>query len=230
MKKRSLLIILSLTLVVALTGCGANTTNSVAEEQQEVTDLEDNASEITSDTADLDINKVSDDENSSNETVEEKSTVEFTTLNFGDTISNDFIEMTINSASTSQELLPTDTSSVYSYMSDKDNETYFYIMGNIKNVGGDSYSVEDMNIQFTFDNKYNYTGYIAADDGGNDFYGDHVKPFGTVKYYMYASVPDELINSYSTCKVQFAFHENCEHDYKTDFSLYEYCYEINLTK
>ena len=138
--------------------------------------------------------------------------------------------MTIKKASTSQELKPTDTSSVYSYMPDKDNETYFYVTGNMKNVGGDSYSVEDMNIQMTFDDKYNYTGYIAADDGGNDFYGDYVKPFGSVKYYMYASVPDELINSYSTCKIQFGFHDNFRHDYKTDFSLYEYCYEINLTK
>jgi len=173
-------------------------------------------------------NQVSDGNNGEQE--EEESKVEFQTVNFGDTITTDFIEMSIVKASTSQELKPTDTSSVYSYFSDKDDETYFYITGDIKNIGGDSYSVEDMNIQLTFDDKYNYTGHIAADDGGNDFYGDYVKPFGKVKYYMYASVPDELIKSYSTCTIQFAFHDNCKSDYHSDFSLYEYCYEIVLTK
>ena len=160
----------------------------------------------------------------------DKPDTQFAKVNFGDTITTDFTEMTIDTAETAQELLPSDTSGVYSYIPDQDGETYFYLLGTIKNTAGDSYSVEDMNIVISFDNKYNYTGYIAADDGGNDFYGDYVKPFGSVKYYMYASVPDELINSYTTCTIRFGFHENFQHDYKTDFSVYEYCYEIDLTK
>ena len=155
---------------------------------------------------------------------------EFIQVNFGDSIKTDFVEMTIERASIAQELKPTDTSGVYSYMSDKENETYFYITGSMKNIGGDSYSVEEMNIQMTFDGKYNYSGHIAADDGGNDFYGDTVKPLGSVKYYMYALVPDELIESYSTCVVRFAFHDNFKHDYHSDFNLYEHCYTITLSK
>ena len=157
-------------------------------------------------------------------------TASFTNLNFGDQIKLDFVEMTITGASTSQELYPTDTSGVYSYYADKENETYFYIYGEIKNIGGNSYSVEDMNIQLTFDGKYNYTGYVAADDGGNDFYGDIVKPFGKVKIYIYASIPDELINSYTTCTVKFAFQDEFKNDYDTDFAKYKYCYKVDLVK
>ncbi len=185
---------------------------------------------VEQNSSDSNVNQVFSDSNQVDNNSSEGKNVEFKTVNFGDTITTDFLEMTIEKASTSQELKPTDTSSVYSYMEDQDNETYFYITGNMKNVGGDSYSVEDMNIQMTFDDKYNYSGFIAADDGGYDFYGDYVKPFGSVKYYMYASIPDELISSYSTCKIRFAFHDNFKDDYKTDFSKYEYCYEINLTK
>ena len=157
-------------------------------------------------------------------------TTSFTNLNFGDQITLNFVEMTIKGAATSQELYPTDTSGVYSYYSDKENETYFYIYGTIKNVGGNSYSVEDMNVLLTFDGKYNYRGYVAADDGGNDFYGDTVKPFGQVKVYIYASIPDELINSYTTCTVKFAFHDEFKHDYATDFAKYAYCYKVDLVK
>lgn len=219
MKKKVLALILMSTL--GLCACGnstaTQTTNHVTNSSNE--DVVEKGSAAQNNQ----VNEAAEDET-------EEETVDFQIVNFGDTITNDFIEMSIESASTSQELNPTDTSGVYSYMSDQDGETYFYILGNIKNVGGDSYSVEDMNIQFTFDDKYNYTGYIAADDGGNDFYGDDVKPLGTVKYYMYVSAPDEIVNSYSTCRVQFAFHENCEYDYKSDFSVYEYCYQIDLSK
>lgn len=157
--------------------------------------------------------------------------VEFTKVKYGDTISKDFVEMTIEKAATAQELKPTDTTGVYSYMADRDGETYFYLTGTIKNIGTDSYSVEEMKIEFCFDDKYNYSGYVKADDGGNDFYGDYVKPFGSVKYYIYASIPDELISSYSNCVIRFAFAD--DFGYKSsfdDFDEYDHRYEIKLNK
>lgn len=81
-----------------------------------------------------------------------------------------------------------------------------------------------------FDSKYTYTGSVAADDGGRNFMGYDVKPLSTVKYYIYSSIPDELINSYSTCTIRFAFKENFEHELYADFSLYDYRYQIELEK
>lgn len=218
--KRTAVLLLSIILCVIFAACGSpNSENTV----------EDNSSGNSNSANQVD-NSANHTADAKDSTKDEDSDVHFTTLNFGDTISTDFVEMTIQKAETAQELYPTDTSGSYNYKPDQDGETYFYVLGTIKNTSGDSYDVEDMRIVMTFDGKYNYSGYIAADDGGNDFYGSYVKPFGSVKYYMYASIPDELISTYSTCVVKFAFHENFEHDRKSDFSVYEHCYEINLTR
>lgn len=128
-------------------------------------------------------------------------------VNIGDTITLDFVEIGIEDHSISDTILPVDTSRMYSYISDVENEKYFYISGTLKNTSGNSYSVEDVLVEMAFDNKYNYRGYLAA-SSGNDFYADTVKPLGTVKYYIYSSVPDELINSYKTCVITFGFSDS----------------------
>ena len=87
-----------------------------------------------------------------------------------------------------------------------------------------------MAIQMTFDGKYNYPGYIAADDGGYDFFGNYVKPFGAVRYYMYTSIPDELMSQYSTCEVKFAFHDNFRPDFSSDFSKYENRFSVLIQR
>lgn len=174
-------------------------------------------------------NVVAEDSNQISGSSEDK--VEFTKVKYGDVISKEFVEMTIQKASTAQELKPTDTTGVYSYMADKEGETYFYLTGTIKNIGADGYSVEEMEIEFCFDDKYNYSGYVKADDGGDDFYGDYVKPFGSVKYYICASIPDELISKYSTCVIRFAFDDNFGHrSFMDDISEYDNRYEIVLNK
>lgn len=112
-------------------------------------------------------------------------------------------------------------------MSDKENEKYFYLKGTLKNISGDSYDSEDIVAQITFDDKYNYNAYLKADDGGNDFYGHVVKPFGVVTYYIYASVPNELIEIYSTCTIKFGFKENFSGSYYDDFDECDYLYQIS---
>lgn len=137
-------------------------------------------------------------------------------VNLGETIANDTLEIVIDTASTSQEIKPADTSRVYSYIGDKDGETYFFLTGNLKNIAGVDYDVDELKLDFCFDEKYNYTGRVIIDVGENDFYNTAVKPLQTVKYYMYASIPDEMIESYSTCTVQFAVKDSA--------------YEITVTK
>ena len=137
-------------------------------------------------------------------------------VNFGETFSNEILEIVIDSASTMQEIKPSDTSGVYSYISDVPNETFFFLTGSAKNLSGEDYDVTEMQIDFCFDDAYNYSGNIVIDEGGDDFYNDNIKPLKTVKYYMYASVPDEMVDSYTTCSVQFSVKGNV--------------YEINLTK
>ena len=155
---------------------------------------------------------------------------EFITVNLGDEINTDFFEMTIEKVLTSEELRPTETKGSYTYYENIEGETYLYITGKIKNIGGETYSAEMMDVRMIFDGKYKYYGRIAAEDGIDGFQGYHIKPLGSVRYYMYASVPDEIINTYSTCVVQFSFNDPFKDSRLFDRGEYEFCYEINLTK
>ena len=222
--KKTALLMLSIVICLFFGGCGNfNVENTANDANEDIIENSNTVNHVT-DSDDLDDSEDLDEHDNTQE-------ASFTKVNLGDSITTDFVEMTVEKAETSDAIKPTDTSSVYSYKPEQDNETYFYLVGNIKNISGDSYDVEEMNIVMTFDGKYNYTGYIAADDGGNDFYGNYVKPLSSVKYYMYASVPDELIATYSKCTVKFGFHENFENtSFVTEFNECEYCYSIDLTK
>lgn len=156
--------------------------------------------------------------------------VSFQNVNLGTQITLDFLEMTFDTVSYAQELKPTDTSRVYSYIADKENEQYFYLSGSIKNIGGAGYSVKNIVSEIVFDNKYTYNAHLAADNGGNDFYGDYVEPFGGVKYYIYASVPDELLNQYSTVTFRFGFKNNFSGSYYDDFDECNYLYQLSAMK
>lgn len=154
----------------------------------------------------------------------------FINLNIGDKITLDFVEFTVDSASWSDELKPTDTNGVYSYMPDEENESYFWLCGTMKNISGNAYSVEDLVSEIVFDNKYTYTAHLAADDGGNDFYGDYVNPLCSVKYYIYISAPDEIKEIYNTTTVKFGFEKNFAGSYYDDFEDCDYLYTITLYK
>lgn len=126
-------------------------------------------------------------------------------IKIGDTISLDFVEMSFDETGVADTILPVDTSGVYSYIGDKENEKYFYLTGTLKNTSGNAYSADNIYAQMIFDGKYTYSAILAACDGSNDFYGDRVNPLASVKYYIYASIPDELIESYSKCVIIFGF-------------------------
>lgn len=123
----------------------------------------------------------------------------------GDTISLNFVEISLEEAGVSDTILPVDTSRGYSYISDNELEKYYYVTGVLKNLSGNAYSADDIFAEMVFDGKYTYSAYLIACAWSNSFYDDYVKPLGTVKYYIYASVPDELIESYSECILTFGF-------------------------
>lgn len=137
----------------------------------------------------------------------------FKELSYGETESTDFVEITIDKIGIAQEIKPTDTSSVYSYLSDKDGEQYIYLTGSMKNTGTESYGIENIKSDIILDGNYKYVAFLKADNGGNDFYNDTLKPFGKDKFYIVASVPDELIEKFESVEVRFGFDDN----FKTRF-------------
>lgn len=157
----------------------------------------------------------------------EKGDAEFTTVSWGDTVTTDFISMSLDSVKTAAPNLESPKGNWY--FEGEDGKTFFYISGSVKNLGSDRYELTGMHVVFTFDDKYNYIGEIKP---LKELYiEDYIDPLETAEYYMYVDVPSEVIDSYSKCTVKFAFNKNLEYDYlEHDFNDYEYCYQVNLDK
>ena len=163
-------------------------------------------------------------------TEQKENAITFESVNVGSRIKKDYIEMSFEQAGTADSILPSNpTELFYSTFPDEENKTYFYVTGTVKNTGANAFMINNIFCNLEFDGKYNYSASIKVDTG-NDFYTSNIDPLATEKYYIFASVPDEMISSYSTCKVQFAFHNNMKSDYRADFDRFENRYEITLTK
>ena len=145
------------------------------------------------------------------------------------------METTLTKASYSYELNPSDTSSAYVYMQGTDGQKYFYVEGNFKNLAGYSAEPDNSIVKFKFDDKYEYTGTVYEDSGTdiNQFFS--VNPLETVKIYIAAQVPDEIIDSYSSVTVDWMMDDMFG---STDSSHYQYVqedtvqydYQLNLKK
>jgi len=236
--KKPIAILLAGLFVAVTAACGGTENNSAALQRleaenaslvQENSALKEQIATLEAQIAALEaqVNKITD----TSTQLEEETPKEprFTKVNLGDTVTLDFAELTFESAAWSDDIKPTDTSGVYSYMSDEEGESYFWLCGTLKNTSGEKFNVDNTYGEIVFDNKYSYTAYLIADDGGNDFFGDTVKPLKTIKYYIYASCPDEIKESYSSAVVNFAFKDNFAYEYKSDWTLYDNLFTISLS-
>lgn len=256
--KKVYIILIAITMSLFLVACGSSSTDSsllaasqarvkelegqLAEAEAKVSELEarintiddsssqqeDGGAENAATNSESKVNSINDNTSKQDESVPAED--EFIQLNLGDCITLDFVDFTVDSASWSDTIKPTDTSGFYSYKPDNDNESYFWLCGTMKNTSGNAYSVEDIVSEIVFDDKYTYNAYLIADDGGDDFYGDYVKPLSTVKYYIYVSAPDEVKEIYNSATVRFGFANNFSGSYYDEFEECDYLYEVKLAK
>ena len=162
---------------------------------------------------------------------EEKEAVTVHPVSVGETVKKpDGIELTIDAVGTADRILPSAPGWVMiDNAPDLENETYFFISGTMKNLSGDTYSIGAVYSNFLFDGKYNYEGTIRHDTGDMLFFGP-IKPLETIPYYIYVSVPDELVGMYASFKIQLGFHNNFKTDMKPSFERFENQYESKRLK
>ena len=249
--KRVMALALVFVLLFALCACGNKEpqTNSsqpsvdeqgaensqISEVPDDVQNTEDNqSSEVPVDEQDTNENKmdttVSDGPDTSNETQEPETTI--TEVNFTEQITTDFVEIVIDGASYGDEIKPDNPQRVYSYMSDQDGEKYVYLYGTIKNVSGETFEFADnMFAELVFDDKYIYSGSITADEGGDFSYiYASLKPLKSEKFYIIASIPDELEEQYTKVVVKFGFCENFNGPYNIQENECDYLYSVTVTR
>lgn len=214
---------LCISLALCLTACGS-TTEPPKETNDSYVGTTDNSSNEVS-------NKMNDNEEVISK-VESDDTTSFHEISFGETQTLDFVEFTIDGASSGDEIKPANPQNVYTYESDLDGEKYIYIYGTIKNISGDQFEFADnMYAKMTFDDKYNYRASIIADeDGSFSYIYAYLDPLKSERFYIIASVPDEMENQYSKVNVKFGFAENFDGEYNIQEDECDYLYSITVTK
>ena len=156
------------------------------------------------------------------ETTANSEPTEAKTVGIGDTINEDFLEMTIEGVVEEQEVKPSNTDGWYTYKADNTDETYVVVYGTMKNLAGDDFDLlGGTEVSFCFDDTYNYDGIIQVEETDESGFDNYLKPLATKNYIIVTTVPDELIDMYSSCVVTFRFSENIEQSYE-----YEYTYDI----
>lgn len=150
-------------------------------------------------------------------------------LKIGDTIETDYCRMMLDKYDSDAEITSgTSQSGYYRYYASENGDPYFYIFGSFKNLSGKPVDIRNIYVQMCFDETYNYKGEISGvSDAIGDFIID-VSPLAEVNYYIYAAVPQELIDSYTTCEIKVGFTENF--DYKVidvnDLPQFKMCDDI----
>lgn len=136
-----------------------------------------------------------------------------TVVKMGDTIETDYFSMSLEGYDSDTEIRSGSSQyGTYSYYKSDNGDPFFYVYGALKNLGGKPVDVRNIYVQFCFDGKYNYKGTVDGFSGDHSDFIRDVSPLASVNYYMYASVPQELINSFTTCTVRVGFTRNF--DYK----------------
>lgn len=172
--------------------------------------------------------------NNTDETVESISSNDdgYTVITLGEQISLDFVEFTIDGWAQGEELIPENPTSYYRYFADTEGQSYFYVWGTLKNTSGNSYEFADSPLcNITFNNKYNYTATISADEGGTFSYiYAYLDPLVSEKFYISVSIPDELATTFTTAEVKLSFMDNFEYNHSSIDSDYTNHYKIIVTK
>ena len=110
-----------------------------------------------------------------------------------------------------------------SIVKNKKNAKYIAIYGEIKNTGTTSFWGSTGIDGLAIIDGYTYDLNVFP-------LNDEIEPFDTSLFYLYALVPNELANSFTSCIFQFGFDENLTKEtlLSKDFEKYDYRYEIKL--
>lgn len=152
-----------------------------------------------------------------------------TTIKLGeDVVAKDVVEFKLDEAVWMEEILPSNTSSVYSYHEDVEGEVYFVIKGTVKNISGETIETKHgslMEIKFNDKYKYEPDTLIEDSDGKGFNYGD-VRPLSSGNFLIYVSVPNEIKENYENATLTWSFNDMVDYVYPGDVC--EFSYELNL--
>ncbi|UCZ52920.1 hypothetical protein LGQ02_19395 [Bacillus shivajii] len=198
---KKLLMVLSFSLV--LIGCSNSETAALEEQIEELKEEnEELRSELASKEEEAEASIKSDVEEVKEEEVAEKVEEEDTndTLQFGKQyIVEGFAEFTIDEFEFVDEILPPNTSSVYSYYElNNSNNIYLLLTGEIKNLSTGTIDTGNFSNDFSgtafYKNDFTYDNvrFGSPTTSDSNFHNDRIDPLEDRLFYIYVEVPKEV--------------------------------------
>lgn len=123
-------------------------------------------------------------------------------------IETDDYNFTLTGASWDYDLLPPDTSSVYSYREGTEGKTFLVIRGQFESTYTEMFRLDDYSkVSFTINDKYEFDGYVFTSglNGNRIETLSYIDPFETVNVYLVAQVPDKLLAECKTIECIWSF-------------------------
>ena len=207
--KRIVTILLAATLILSLAACGGNTTPSNSEPSSTPTQEENTEVTLTPPAQDA--------SNTTEEMQEqEEPKREAVEIAIGDTISLDFVEITFEETGVAEDIqtsittsIQTGTSTQITGPNPETGKQFVYMAGTIKNLSTEALPVHDFFEGNVMVDKYNYN--ITANNcnvitaAGRPTYT--LDPLLTYTFIIYAAIPDELAEEYTSSTFTFGFYD-----------------------
>lgn len=219
--KKVLAVTLLLALLISMTACGdgvapnsTNVTQDMAAKQQieelqekiarleaENNELREQISAFQSATQPVNDNTTEPVNDNTTESANDNEGPTIVKLNEAFTV-GDVMTITLSSSEWCDDILPSNTSGVYSYYKGNDGEIYFVIRGELKNLSSSTVDITYAGeAEMLINGKYKMAmRYELEEADGTSFYGD-VKPLQTLPLIIYAVVSDELHEACETIQV-----------------------------
>ncbi len=204
--KRLLSLLLVFIMVLSLCACGNSTNTSLDEElMAQIEELQQENKELKEE-----IQKLQNSDNTISDNINTKEPIEEKTDTVTVSLGNSFdvgevMSVTLISSEWCEEILPSNTSDVYSYYKDVEGEKFFVIHGEVKNLSGESIDIQYAGeAKMLVNGKYKLSAQMETEESdGTSFYGS-IKPLQTLPLIIYASASDEVYETCNDIEVTFS--------------------------
>lgn len=219
MKKVILLLVLIMS--VYLVGCSTNSTDSQQADykklEEKIAMLEKENEELKAKLEEYAEVNVQEDNNEDEENKEEKAEETISTIQIGDTIKTDTVEITINNIEFSYDVLPDDTSSFYTHYPADSGNVYIHIDTDVKNLQKQNLGVEEiMMVVADYNDGYTYISNTIPEDSATGFtYANitSIKPLESLGVRFLIDCPQEVEETENSLNLTFMV-DNKEYSYK----------------
>lgn len=218
MKRKFVVLSLSIFTAIGLAGCGANVENQATEAAQE--EVETEAAETETDNPEEESTEAAETEAETEEETEavtEEVQEEIPAIQIGETVTTENFEFTLNKVELSYDVLPDDTSSFYTHYPAESGQVYIHLDADIKNTQKQNLNCDEIyEVVADYNSGYTYDGQPVVDDASTGFtYANitQIDPLQTLGVHYLIECPEEVETSQNPLVVTITMNDESQYQY-----------------